>query len=351
MTLPLDRESSIRPEWDVLAEILTSVASRKTVDEVLCHSLNEIARILYFHYGSILLVDWKVREIRILAHKVGNAPAEPRPWSSTQTRWPLSEGVIGWVAQHAEAQRLGDVMRDPRYRFRVWGGMGSEVAVPLMLAGRVLGVLNLESERKDDYDAYDESILRVIAPTIATALARARERERFAALEKLNQTIVTSQDEPDLFQGLIERIVTVCPYFAMGAIWLNDPEKGVLHLMGTRYGGPLRPPDRRGQRIRLDQSISGRVVRTRKPRIEYDLKHHPEFARPELARKLGLQGMLSVPIPLPNSKAALAGDLAGVIRVVGKGEDLRFTPLPFPAKRGGHTGDYLCHPRQGRWGS
>ncbi|MHA2429353.1 MAG: GAF domain-containing protein, partial [Candidatus Hermodarchaeia archaeon] len=64
----------------------------------------------------------------------------------------VGEGITGWVAQNQELLLVNDVLNDPRY-IPGKDTVRSELAVPLMYRGRLLGVLNIES---DEIKAFNE---------------------------------------------------------------------------------------------------------------------------------------------------------------------------------------------------
>jgi len=90
---------------------------------------------------------------------------------------PLGQGIVGSVAATGKSERVADTRADPRYIADEFEGR-SELAVPILYGGRVLGVLDSESSRPDGYSAADQATLELVAmlaaPRIASALAERR---------------------------------------------------------------------------------------------------------------------------------------------------------------------------------
>jgi diguanylate cyclase (GGDEF)-like protein/PAS domain S-box-containing protein len=86
--------------------------------------------------------------------------------------WPLpqGEGIVGWVGRNRRSALVADVKSDPRY-LQALPDTSSELAVPLLHADKLLGVLNVESPLPQYFDDEDRRLLEVIASHIATALA------------------------------------------------------------------------------------------------------------------------------------------------------------------------------------
>lgn len=86
-------------------------------------------------------------------------------------------GVIGWVVDHARTVRLEDVTIDSRY-VPLSPLIRSEIAIPLRIGERVIGVLNLESEQPAAFDEHAEQLLTAFANQLAIAIENARLYEQ-----------------------------------------------------------------------------------------------------------------------------------------------------------------------------
>ena len=95
---------------------------------------------------------------------------------------PLSIGVTGSAARLRRPMRVEDTSTDPRY-IASHPNLRSEVAVPLMLRDRVVGVMDLESSRLNYYSVDHMRTLALLAPQVASAIENARLYEEIAARE------------------------------------------------------------------------------------------------------------------------------------------------------------------------
>jgi diguanylate cyclase (GGDEF)-like protein/PAS domain S-box-containing protein len=86
------------------------------------------------------------------------------------TRVLIGEGIIGWVAQHRRPLRATDVKADARY-VESFAGTRSELAVPVLFSGNLLGVINVESQQVAFFDDEDRQLLEVVANHLAIALS------------------------------------------------------------------------------------------------------------------------------------------------------------------------------------
>ncbi|GAA3765907.1 SpoIIE family protein phosphatase [Terriglobus aquaticus] len=86
-------------------------------------------------------------------------------------------GLIGSAAQLREPVLAPDVRKDPRY-IAVNAEVRSELAVPLLYKGRVIGVLDVEHTRLNYYNEEHQRTLTTLAGQIAIAISNARLYER-----------------------------------------------------------------------------------------------------------------------------------------------------------------------------
>jgi PAS domain S-box-containing protein len=134
---------------------------------------------------------------------------------------PMKDSISGRAFISGQTQLVGDVSRDPDY-FIGHSDIRSEVAVPLRIRQRTLGVLDLESDQLDAFQDEDVRLVESLAEAIALALDNARlfcvvedERSRLKAL------IESSRDGVILI-GMDRRVLI-----------MNAPAQAYLGLPGA----------------------------------------------------------------------------------------------------------------------
>ena len=90
-----------------------------------------------------------------------------------------SDGICGWVAGNGLPQVISDVNADPRY-LMCSAAIRSEIVVPIAHGGRVLGVIDIDSEDAAAFYQEDLDLLTSLAALVAPALATAPERKERA---------------------------------------------------------------------------------------------------------------------------------------------------------------------------
>jgi len=162
-----------------LAEAAADLNSSLDLDRVFQKIARRVNELVDSHLFCVML--WNERE-QVLEHsyslKFGHHMV-------LDGRFALGEGLTGTAAREMRPIRVGDVARDPRYvRFlHAEVEVRSELAIPLVLRGRLIGVLDLESTEPDRFTAEHERLLTALASHVATALENARLYGRMVDLE------------------------------------------------------------------------------------------------------------------------------------------------------------------------
>jgi len=161
--------------FETLAEIGREVAAVLDLDELLSRIAQLARRVVDYRTFGILLLNDETKELEIkVAVQYGEKVVIPKV--------PLGEGLVGYVALHKEPLLVPDVSKDPRY-IKVVDDVRSELAVPMLLKDRCVGVFDLESPELDAFSKRDIEILTLLASQAAVAIENARLYEEVSANE------------------------------------------------------------------------------------------------------------------------------------------------------------------------
>ncbi len=110
---------------------------------------------------------------------------------------PIGKGMTGYAAQSGQIQISGCVENNPHYIGEDNGQTRSEIAVPIKRGQHVIGVLDIQSDQYDTFDAVDVSAMETLSTQIASAIENAR------LYEQSQQEIADrKQAEEDLEQAM-----------------------------------------------------------------------------------------------------------------------------------------------------
>jgi sigma-B regulation protein RsbU (phosphoserine phosphatase) len=161
----------------VLNEISREVTSILDLDPLLERIGELLRRIIDYQMFSILLVNEREQVLEIqYAVRFGHpvAPSETVP---------LDRGLVGTAVRERRLIYSGDVRKDARY-YMVNPETRSEMAVPLLYKGKVIGVLDLEHVKVNYFNEDHQRTLVTLASQIAVAIENARLYSRVAQQEQ-----------------------------------------------------------------------------------------------------------------------------------------------------------------------
>lgn len=216
----------------------------------------------------------------------------------------LTEGIISRVVRSQQSEYIADVRSDPDY-LSVIPDVISEAAVPILVEGRVWGVLNVETLDPAQLTAADVTLLEMFSNQIAVAIRNARlyaeSQQRVAELEALRRVSLQLASSLDT-QALIELIVESAMALVKPAVvhlYLYDEQEGRFTL-GTALweSGERRPAV---SALRPD-GITARAARQREPLIINDALNHPLYGlNPDpKVRAWGVTAIGAFPLVRPN---------------------------------------------------
>jgi len=185
----------------IIQQISSEITSTLDLDEVLGIVLRAMDRVLGFAHSMILLKDLAADVLRVAATR-GYAD------EGAGAQVLLGEGVIGVVGERRKMMRIGNIGASMRYlksvraRMEAAGEVGpgeapvsmpglpdaqSQLALPLTVKDRLVGVLVVESRTPNAFDELDEVLLRIVGNQAATAIDNARTYRMVEQLGRLKR--------------------------------------------------------------------------------------------------------------------------------------------------------------------
>jgi len=159
-----------------LYEVVQALASILDPDELLNVILQETSRVLEVSSASILLLDEQSGEL--VFHSGTGGKAE----MLVDLRLATGQGIAGWVAEHGEPLLVRRAQSDPRFSpvFDEITGFVTEsiLCVPLMIKGRVIGVVEALNKPQAGFTEDDLAMLRSLAASAAVSIENAQLHEK-----------------------------------------------------------------------------------------------------------------------------------------------------------------------------
>ncbi|RUA15491.1 MAG: hypothetical protein DSY55_06180 [Clostridia bacterium] len=170
----LTRERRRANQLQTLAHVTRSVVSILDLDTLVSEVVDIIAEAFGYYHVQLFVLD---PDSNRLMFKASSDRVTHELWRQKGRNQALGEGVVGWVARHGRLRKVPDVAIDPLYipdDVCLLPDTRSEMAVAVKLEDEVLGVLDVQSDKIDDFGPEDEFILVALADAVALAIANAR---------------------------------------------------------------------------------------------------------------------------------------------------------------------------------
>jgi len=170
-----EREKAYVETLETLAEIGREVAAILDLEQLLERVATLLHKVVTYRTLGIFLLDERRSLLeQKLAIRYGDHPGFPH--------LKLGEGLIGHAALSKQVINVPDVSKDPRYIPWV-EDCRSELAIPLLVKDRCIGVMDLESPEYDAFGKHDVEVLSALASQVAVAIENARLYEALRANE------------------------------------------------------------------------------------------------------------------------------------------------------------------------
>ncbi|RMF27166.1 MAG: GAF domain-containing protein, partial [Chloroflexi bacterium] len=254
----LQQEQRLFQALQTLSARITAFHDRDPLLEALVQGVTEA---LGYHNARVFLLDESREELYLAAS------TRPPTSSGEVPRFRIgSQGIIGRVASGEIPLLIPDVTRcdfcapsDPTIR--------SEMAVPMFAGGRLVGVLDVESEHPHAFQAQDLAAVTVLAnqtaaaleairllqESRATAIALEQQARNLMLINRISTTLASSLDAYEILDVSLRHLVELSEADYGGVLIVErGRERGLIaaeypfrQLTGTRLPLPHLPSARR----------------------------------------------------------------------------------------------------------
>jgi signal transduction histidine kinase len=212
-----------RDTLETLNTIALEISSTLDEDVLLESSLSALAQLVGVNHGSIMLVD------RETDHLVDRAVLGGKQ-EVGYTRFPIGQGIVGWVAQHRKAELIDNIENDSRWRpppddDGTHKRSGSMIAIPLIAHHEVQGVLLLSHEQPGYFHEEHLRLLNATANQIAIGIYNAEiykeiEQQLMHRSEMQRRQEEAASQSTAILQSLSDGVI-VCD--AYGSVLTANP--------------------------------------------------------------------------------------------------------------------------------
>ena len=267
-----EREARLLAE--TLRETALSLTSTLELDALLDRLLENLERVVPASACNVMLVeDGMARVVRARGYRErGYMPTEGIAFHLNSTRNLLTIAETGRVLIIPRLEEYPDWVRVPGTEW-----MQSYAGAPILVKGEVVGFLNLDGDRPDQFSEEDGERLQLFADQAAVAFANAqlyrqtqRLLHRLEAINHISNVLRPAQTLDDLLNRLLTETLHLLET-QDGAIWMYDSSRDELRI-AIAAGWQTRL---RSITLKPGESIAGNVYLRREVYLTHDLKEDP----------------------------------------------------------------------------
>jgi sigma-B regulation protein RsbU (phosphoserine phosphatase) len=272
-----------------LAEIGEEVNSSLNLDEVLARTAALIKRHIDYEIFGVLMFEADGKNLK---HRF--AIGYPRDLAENLLI-PGGQGITGTAAATGHSVRVSDTSKDSRYIDAIHS-VRSELAVPLMLQGKCVGVLDIQSQHLDYFTRDQQNILTLLASRLAVAVENARlfqrvrtQADTLLVLNEVSRETSATLDVEELLRRAAEQTKRVIDYQILSILLYDEEQKVFRHRVDVKHGQRVQGK----LRATASEGIVGAAATLRKPVLVPDVKKDSRYVmvNPETRSELAIPMM------------------------------------------------------------
>jgi len=165
------KKSSFSQQLEALTRISQAITSSLYLEDVLRLIVTVTAELMKSKICSLMLIDNEKQELIVKATQSISEEYNRKP------NIKLGEGIAGEVAKEGRPIQVADVRKDERYinkRIAEKEGLCSLLSMPLIVKGRVIGVLNCYTSTPHEFTSSEINIITTVANQAAIVIENSR---------------------------------------------------------------------------------------------------------------------------------------------------------------------------------
>ncbi len=311
-TAELARRVSQLTTINKISRVVTSILDP---DELMAEFAKSIAAGFGYQHVVVMAMDKERSELQFRAGHGSKMPEVSR-----NLKLKLKEGIIGHAAFFSETLVTGDVEADPRYITKGIRTTKSELAIPILFRGDLIGVLDIQSDMKDAFTRNDVTLLEMLTDILATAIVNARtfteSKEREHALTVLDRISkqISFRQEPSVILDQVARDAAALLKGEKAMVGLREDLTDRMQWVAS-YNVDRSVLDKLGQGP--TQGVTGRALSRLKAEVVNDYMADPD-AIPKDAEVFKIKSIVSAPL-------IIEGRSIGVVNVYNRLGDGKFS--------------------------
>jgi sigma-B regulation protein RsbU (phosphoserine phosphatase) len=270
---PVPAQVSVNPtDIEFLTRLADALNTTLDLQTLLKRTADLVRAVIDYRIFAILLINDRTNDLR-MRFQIGHTSEIER------MRIKMGEGVVGQAAQQRQAVIVNDVTAADNY-INANPQVRSELAVPLIVKNRLIGVIDIQSEQPGYFKHEHQRLLQLTATRIGQAIENARLYTRVArqaqtleVLNEISRDLTSILDVSELLERIGQLLRRIIDY-QMFSIWLvNERERVLENQFGLRFGVRFDPKET----IPLDRGLVGVAIAEHRPVRVGDVRKDPRY--------------------------------------------------------------------------
>jgi sigma-B regulation protein RsbU (phosphoserine phosphatase) len=283
----IDTQSDLQAKVEpLLLEVADTLSTTLDLDTALRRVAELVRKVIDYQIFAILLLNEKTQELRV-RFQVGYPQGVAERISVK-----VGEGVTGLAAQRREAVLVRDVSKEARYIAAV-PGVRSELAVPLIVKNRVIGVIDIEAPQPDYFQEEHKRLLVLIASRMAVGIENARlytrttrQARTLVLLNEIARELTSILNVDELLKRIAELLSRLIDYQMFSILLLDSTGETLQHRFSQRFQENIQLK----HDIPLGRGLVGYAAQHRQAVLVPDVSKDPRYlqANPETRSELAV---------------------------------------------------------------
>jgi phosphoserine phosphatase RsbU/P len=263
----------IQPIEPLLLEVADVVNTTLDLDTTLARVAELVRKVIDYEIFAILLLNEKTQEL-FIRFQVGY----PREVAE-RARIKVGHGVTGLAAQRREPVLVGDVNQDEQYISGV-PNVRSELAVPLIVKNRLIGVIDIESPRPNNFTEEHKRLLTLIASRMAVGIENARlytrstrQARSLLLLNEIARELTSILNVDEVLKRIGELLNRVIDFQMFSILLLNPDGTKLQHRFSLRFRENIHLK----HDIPLGRGVVGYAAEHRQAVLVPDVRKDPRY--------------------------------------------------------------------------
>ena len=257
----------------LLLEVADVVNSTLDLNTILRRVAELVRRVIEYDHFAILLLNEKTQELRI-RFSIGLPPEV-----TERCRIKVGEGVTGLAAQRRETVLVNDVQKAPQY-IETLPQVRSELAVPLIIKNRVIGVIDIEAQQPGYFTEDHKRLLSVVASRIAIGIENARlytrtsrQAKTLEVLNEISRDLTSILDLDALLQRVGQAVTRLIDYQMFSVLLVDATGTRLEHRFSLRFNETVQIK----HDVPIGKGLVGYSAQHKEPVLVSDVLKDPRY--------------------------------------------------------------------------